>query len=63
MGLLRDQVILRGGGLEDVYIRWHHRVINQIKLHLVACTSLELTIPEVRELILQAIKFAEETCL
>lgn len=62
IGLLRDQVIRRGGGREDVYIRWHHRLVEQIKLHLMACTPTELTIHEVREVVLQAVKFAEEQC-
>jgi hypothetical protein len=62
IGLVKDVFMLGNAETKDVYIRWHHWFVNNTKLHLVTCTEVELTTYEVRELALQAVKFAGEQC-
>ena len=58
--LLKEVVIMGNTEAEDVYIRWSHWLINNTRLHLMTCTEVELPAPEVKELALQAAKFAQE---
>jgi hypothetical protein len=60
--LLKEVVIMGNTETEDVYIRWSHWWVNDTRLHLVTCTEVELTTSEVKELALQATKFAQEQC-
>ena len=60
--LLKEVVIMGNTETEDIYIRWSHWLLNNTRLHLVTCTEVELTTPEVKELALQAAKFAQEQC-
>jgi hypothetical protein len=60
--LPEDRLILGGGLRKDIYLCWHHWFVNQTRLHLATCTHTELTLHEVREVVFEAIKFAEEQC-
>lgn len=60
MGMVEEQLIIRGFRRKDIYIRWHHWLLDQAKLHLVTCTHEALTDHEVRRLAFHAIRFAEQ---
>lgn len=60
-GMIEEQVIVRGVGTQDIYVRWHHWFIDKTKLHLVTCTHGELSLTEVRDLAIQAIRFGHES--
>ena len=57
-----DYMLLGEAGMKNAYIRWHHWFVEQTQLHLVTCTHRELFPDEVKELALQAVKFAREQC-
>lgn len=57
-----DHMLVGEEGMKDVFVRWHHWFVEQTQLHLVTCTHTDLSFPEVREVALQAVRFAQEQC-
>src|SRR5687768_2163950 len=61
-----DQMVIRDGvlpgmaGLKDLHIKWHHRQLGPDAVHLVTYTHVALKAHEVKDLVTQAYRFAQE---
>jgi hypothetical protein len=57
--VIKDNLIPGLQGMKPVYIKWHHRRIGVDEVHLVTYTHAELKQPEIRDLVNQALRFAQ----
>lgn len=48
------------GGLKDLHIKWHHRQVGADAVHLLTYTHVALKAHEVKDLVIQAYRFAQE---
>lgn len=48
------------GGLKDLHIKWHHRQVGADAIHLLTYTHVALKAHQVKDLVRQAYRFAQE---